>query len=371
MRIFRNTIFPDLKCPEHGVYDVWPCPWPQCKNGISEDRFNVEPLVEGKEPGSYTRREWKSLSGEPYFTWDEVKIPNWFGVSKVVANEARRQGLMGARPPDRIYHYTNVQGLYGIVQSGQLWLSDYSYLNDTRELSHGADLVVDVVTERMATEVRPEVIELLRIWIAELQAPVHRVCVASFSELGDSLSQWRAYGSIAIGFEPRDVSLHAYGANLSPVEYRRDRQRAFVELHIHHTVEAFLVDLHSSRLVKIPDVYQKLDRLVEMIAFFKDPAFAAEQEYRLAFIEHPELMPSLGFNSTAKRFRVARERIIPYVLSNELQPVLASGERPLMPREIVLGPGADPTLERGIRELLLENDMKEVEVKRSGVPYRT
>ncbi len=349
----------------------WPCPWPHCKNGLPEDHFDVVPLIEGKEPDVYTRRQWESLSGEPYFTWDEAKIPNWFGVAKVVSNEARRQGLLDTRWPDLIYHYTNVQGLYGIVQSGQLWLSDYSYLNDTRELSHGADLVVDVATARVVTEKRPEAIDLLRRWIADLQAPVHRVCVTSFSELGDSLSQWRAYGAIAIGFEPLDISLHAYRAKLSAVEYRRERQRSLVDLHLHHTVEAFLVDLHSGRLDRISDAYHKTDRLVELIAFFKDPAFAAEQEYRLAFIEHPELMPSLGIKSSAKRFRISRERIIPYVMSDELQPIMANGGRPLRFREIVLGPGTDATLERGVREFLLESNLPEVEVKRSRVPYRT
>jgi hypothetical protein len=82
-------------------------------------------------------------------------------------------------------------------------------------------------------------------------------------------------------------------------------------------------------------------------------------------------MPSLGIKSSAKRFRISRDRIIPYVMSNELQPVLANGSRPLRIREIVLGPGTDVTLERGIREFLIESDMHEVEVKRSRVPYRT
>ncbi len=224
--------------------------------------------------------------------------------------------------------------------------------------------------ELLANESRPQVIDLLRQWITDLQSPVHRVCVASFSGLGDSLSQWRAYGHIAVGFEPRDISLHAYRANLRPVEYLRDRQRALVDLHLHHMREAYLVDSDAGRLERIEDVYHRTDRLIELIAFFKDPAFAAEQEYRLAFIEHPELMPSLGHKCSAKRFRVSRGRIIPYVLSNELEPVLSSG-RDLKIREVVLGPGADATLERGIREFLTESDMREVEVKRSRVPYRT
>jgi hypothetical protein len=370
MRTLRNTIFPDHKCQEHGVYDVWPCPWPLCPNGIPEDEFQVPALMEGELPEKHRRRKWTTLSGEPYYSWDGTELPNWFTIPKVVWNEARRQSLVDEVPTDLIYHYTSVEGFFGIVQSGNLWLSDYSYLNDTRELSHGADLVTDIASELLAKETRQQAADLLRHWITALKAPIHRVCVASFSAAGDSLSQWRAYGPISIGFEPRDVALHAYRANLRPVEYGRDHQRALVGITLHHMREAYLIDQQEGRLERIQDVYQKIDRLVELIAFFKDPAFVSEQEYRLAFIEHPDLMPSLGHKSSTKRFRVSRGRIVPYVLSNELEPVMPDG-RKLRLREVVLGPESDSTLERGIREFLAELKMTDIVVRRSRVPYRT
>ena len=370
MRTFRNAIFPEHKCKEHGVYDVWPCPWPKCANGIEEEEFQVESLIDGMKPDTYQRKEWKALSGEFYYSWNCTEHPNWLTVLKVMWNEARRRSLVEDSTPDLIYHYTSVEGLFGIVQNGNLWLSDYSYLNDTRELSHGADLVTEVANELLAKEVRPEAKDLLQHWITNLASPIHRVCVASFSAAGDSLSQWRAYGPIVIGFEPRDVSLHAYRANLRPVEYSRNHQRALVEINIHHMREAYLVDLKGDTLKKIEDAYHRIDRLIELIAFFKDPAFASEQEYRLAFIEHPDLMPSLGFKSTAKRFRVSRGRIIPYVLSNELEPIMPDG-RALTLREVILGPESDSTLERGIREFLMEKKMTGVTVRHSRVPYRT
>ena len=247
--------------------------------------------MEDEESEVYSRRQWKMLSGDPYFSWDRAKLANWFNLPNVVRNEARRQGLADTSLPDLIYHYTSVEGFFGIVQSGQLWLSDYSYLNDTRELSHGADLVAEAATELLANESWPQAADLLRQWITELQSPVHRVCVASFSGSGDSLSQWRAYGHIAIGFKPMDLSLHAYRATLDPVEYQRDRQRALADFYLHHMKEAYRIDFDSGRDLKI--------------------------------------------------------------------------------REVILGPEVDATLERGIREFLNESNMREIEVKRSRVPYRT
>lgn len=372
MRTLRNTLFPDLKCLKHGVYDVFPCPWPNCTNGIPENEFQVDAYIEGEDPEIYTRRQWIDLSGSSYYSWDGSRLPNWFSVQKVFWNEARRRNLVPLDTPDLIYHYTSVEGFFGIIDSRQLWLSDYSYLNDTRELSHGADLTAEVATELLLSESHTQSAELLQHWIKDLRAPVHRVCVASFSADRDSLSQWRAYGAIAVGFEPRELSLHAHRATLRPVEYQRNRQRALVELYLHHMREAYLVDLQSGRLERIEDAYHKTDRLVDLITFFKDPAFLAEQEYRLAFIEHPELMPSLGYKCSAKRFRVSRGRIIPYVLSNELEPMVPEGSRQALTiRELVLGPQVDDVLERGVREFLADRGMCEVDVKRSGVPYRT
>ncbi len=298
-------------------------------------------------------------------------MPNWFGVPKVISNEARRNGLIPETHADLIYHYTSVEGLFGIAQSGQVWLSDYSYLNDTRELSHGVDLVVEVIDDFLRSESRvEEVVSLLQQWKVDLKSPVHRVCIASFSASGDSLSQWRAYGPIALGFEPGNLTLHAFRANLRPVEYGRERQRALVEAHLHHTRESYLVDLRGGRLQRIEDAYHKIDRLVELVSFFKDPAFESEREYRLAYIEYPSVVELMSGKRSKKRFRIARGRIVPYVLSSELEPKILDN-RKLEIREVILGPESDKMLERGIREFLAEAGMGDVEVKHSIVPYRT
>lgn len=370
MRTLRLSIFPDHKCSEHGIVDSQPCPWPLCQNGLTDDQFQVEPILEGDTPTVYTRKEWHSLTGDPYYSWEESKLPNWFYVEKVIWNEARRKGVIAEEVPKLIYHYTSVDGFFGIVQHRNLWLSDYSYLNDTRELSHGADLICEVAEELRKNELRPLAASLLETWIKDIKTVNLRVCIASFSASADSLSQWRAYGPIAIGFKPRDVSIHTYRANLRPVEYCREKQRAMVEICLHHMREAFLLDADANRLEKIKDVYHKTDKLIELVSFFKDPAFESEQEYRLVYIEYPGLTKLLGGKRAEKRFRISRGNILPYVLSNELEPILPN-QKPLEIREVMLGPETNEMLERGIREFLAENGMDNVIIKRSIIPYRT
>lgn len=326
--------------------------------------------MEGEPPKIYTRRKWLTLGNEPYYSWDQNELPNWFSAPKTFWNEARRNKLISERRPEHIYHYTSIEGFFGIVKSRTLWLSDYCYLNDKRELTHGIDLVQEVAAQLLKHETRQVAIDLLGTWIQDIAKEIHRVCIASFSAEGDSLSQWRSYGQVAVGFEPRDVSLHAYGTNLQPVEYDRDRQRALVQTYLHHLREAYVVDFDANRLERITDVYHKTDRLIELVAFFKDPAFRSEKEYRLAYIENPQILESLGIEAPTKRFRVNRTKILPYIVSSEIEPSSAN-TRPLAIKEVVLGPETDDLLERGVRELLQSESLGEVIVRRSTVPYRT
>lgn len=370
MRTLPHSFFPDRRCEEHGIVDVHPCPWPGCRNGIPEDQFEVRSMIEGEPPTIFTRRRWSATSGEAYFTWDNDKFPNWFSAPKTFWNEARRNHLLRADTPELIFHYTSLEGFVGIVDSRTMWLTDYAYLNDTRELTHGIELIRDVIAEMLKKESQESIRALLKTWNRDIDKDTHRVCIASLSADGDSLSQWRSYGPIAVGFEPRDLSLHALRANLGPVEYDRDRQRGLVNTYLHHLCQAYGVDLAEGRLQRIRRVYHKTDRLIELIAFFKDPAFRGEDEYRLAYIEYPELVESFDIAPSPKRFRITRSRLQPYVMANELIPTLPD-HPPLKIKRVVLGPGADSLLERGVREFLAERKLVEVEVHRSTVPYRT
>jgi hypothetical protein len=142
------------------------------------------------------------------------------------------------------------------------------------------------------------------------------------------------------------------------------------EVYLNHIAQAYEADLSSGRPDNISEFYHRADRLIELAAFFKDPAFQTEREYRLAYIEYPETLQSLNLASPPKHFRISKSRILPYVASDELYP-LGSRRKLLEIQEVVLGPETDELLERGIREFLAAREMPEVVVRRSKVPYRT
>ena len=58
--------------------------------------------------------------------------------------------LESQEPPQTIYHYTNDVGLKGILETGQLWLSDIFNLNDPSELSHGFSHAVKILNNKAA-----------------------------------------------------------------------------------------------------------------------------------------------------------------------------------------------------------------------------
>jgi hypothetical protein len=44
-----------------------------------------------------------------------------------------------------LYHYTDIGGLKGILDSGQLWGTHAAYLNDSQEFSYGVDAICDLI----------------------------------------------------------------------------------------------------------------------------------------------------------------------------------------------------------------------------------
>ena len=360
----------DSKCREHGALGTLPCAWPDCSHGVQGDEFEEDPILQGSEPRRWKRREWKSPLGGLYYSWEGGRLPNWFHAPQTFWNEARRFRLVPDSYPKTVYHYTSLEGFIGIVNSRSVWMTEFAYLNDRREVRYGLDLLLDTVSHMFEGEDREDVRGLLSAWKLRLGGSNNRVCITSFSADDDSLSQWRAYGPIAVGFPVHPLALHVDQGRLQPIEYDPNVQNKLVQIYVHHLVSAFEADMKAGSLELSPDLYHKSDRLLELAVFFKDPAFRSENEYRLAYIDYPDVLSSIGIESPSRSFRAARGRIVPYVPSTD---VLRSEHRdfPLEISEVVLGPESDELLEQGVREFLNENGLHAVSVRRSLVPLRS
>ena len=114
-----------------------------------------------------------------------------------------------------IYHYTSAEGFRGIVDSGEIWLTNAAFVNDTTEFRLFWEQAVPVLKQ----ERRPN--EWIKKHLEDYGPSGNDVYyIASFSEQEDSLQQYRAYGSICIGFDPH--RMNRSGFNLYRCVYKID-----------------------------------------------------------------------------------------------------------------------------------------------------
>lgn len=362
-------------CEEHHGYGSLPCPWPDCKNGILEDEFRLEPIFTLVEKENiYGRKQWFAPSGDAYYSWvSDSILPSWFQADRIVGREAVLRG-MRVRPQNTlIYHYTTLQGLKGILESQEMWFTDYGYLNDSDELEHGLQLFEEKLKVAIGRKEYADVAGIFEAWIENMRNHQHRICIASYSLDGDSLSQWRAYGSVAIGFAPSYELTGSRGeCRFDSVIYDHANQERLVEFFLHHILQSFRHDMANAEAWKrlnIKEIYQGgVYQLVSMSALFKNEGFADEREVRVAYVENPDLFEKLSIEPAQKRFRATAEAIIPYVTSADISHMDEKLTLPI--REIVVGPAISEVGKKSIREFLDHLGLNKVDVRSSKVPYR-
>lgn len=202
-----------------------------------------------------------------------------------------------------------------MLTPAELWLTDYGYLNDASELRHGLTLARKSFAAAGSRRQPPAVAapKLRRCWRnGSRQLERHRVCIASFSRDGDSLSQWRGYGNVGFGTDYPGFG-HSNTSIMRPVVYDRDSQKRLLDLMDHLTALAWERDRED-----IPDKVGKLygdgsDRMLDVVAFFKNRHFADEREVRLVHVANADVMASLGQPLSSRRFRTVGPTIIPYL----------------------------------------------------------
>jgi hypothetical protein len=98
----------------------------------------------------------------------------------------------------KIYHYTSAEGFRNIIESGEIWLTNTEFVNDTLECSalrEEEDLFeIDELSFNRYIE---------KWWkrFSRDKSKNNNYYITSFSKEPDSLEQWRAYGNICICFD--------------------------------------------------------------------------------------------------------------------------------------------------------------------------
>ena len=282
-----------------------------------------------------------------------------------------------------LYQYTNAAGLKGILDSQQMWFTDYRFLNDPSELRHGMDMAHDMLRDAQTGSDKRVCYFLeciAEMFCLENVEATLAFFVASFSRARDDLGQWRAYADngrgFAVGFSPRMFRVkdepnqspdeNAYmGSVLYDVGEVQTRHR----LAIDEAVKIFLMTanaqaaLMSDRATGIAFINEFSRHIIASPLIWnaltsKHPAYRHEEEIRLL------MMGTTDIFTPFIRTRSRNGDIIPYISHpwNVHEPGAIV--------EVLVGPAAPIGAEDAVRMMLATYAIGGVEVGRSDIPYR-
>lgn len=262
-----------------------------------------------------------------------------------------------------IYHYTDLNGLKGIVSNNSLWATNIYYLNDRLEFRHGLSCYLNALNthrHEVSSEVRNNIVGFIES--IEKIRDLHIYSI-SFSREVDQLSQWRGYGrdcGVCIEFD--EDYLHAafknagYFIQRSDVDYVKSSDhdeiwkiaKSFSP--INHLEIAFRddskhINSHAHMLMR------------GLVAFIKHDSFSEEKEYRFVFT--PKL------DNPVVEFRVSENGFVPYIV------LKCEGKEKLPIKSVHIGPVKErDEIQKGIRFLLDYYGYQDVVIENSKIPYR-
>jgi hypothetical protein len=290
---------------------------------------------------------------------------------------------------NRLFHYTSLGGILGVLRSRSLWATHAYYLNDASEFFHGLDFAKQVAGGILMEDDYLEAFGwAIRHGLESVTAD--DLYVASFSEKADLLSQWRGYcppgAGLCLGFEfdCLEEFCQSRGYRLEQCIYEHDQQIQQVESLVTQCFERFpkpafarsdYEKLNSKGQVNAnidyrlctlegpdkPQADAAVDWLCAEISklapLFKNEGFHEESEWRIVAKEPRELV----------QFRASSSYLAPYIELEMLSGVAVSALR-----EVIVGPNPNQhRCESSIKMLLVSFGLVNVKVKVSPLPFNS
>lgn len=202
------------------------------------------------------------------------------------------------------YHYTTGTNLIEIIRSGELWATQLACLNDASEFQYQIQMFKNLVENKLSDEkLAPErdLLHRIRHGLENTNVAIEGLFVTSFSEDGDDLNQWRAYGKgeggYAIQFDSHFLRTCRIKTFLiGKIVYDQNEQLEFFKDTLNSILRFFTEGAYtkgaSSPQWHIDKSLEKwtIDflkywaiHLRPITPLFKHPGFAGEKEWRLLY----------------------------------------------------------------------------------------
>lgn len=180
---------------------------------------------------------------------------------------------------EKIYHYTSVASLVGILSKKELWLGNTANMNDKTEITHFVNQLYMAVSQ----DIYPEKIGDCDTFFDKVHSRLKTeypfaIC---FSKLNDNAAQWERYADGAHGVcVVFNVSaflnlIYYSGAIFTKVFYQYN-----IEDHDHYKI---LKDYFNTGILKkLSDEKGEIDNLLACAYRYKHESFCTESELRLS-----------------------------------------------------------------------------------------
>lgn len=275
-----------------------------------------------------------------------------------------------------LWHYTTGEALIDIVRSGSLYSTQVSCLNDRTEIHYGTALLRDAFLEIQGQIHPPEETELLKQILGDtapnskVEPPPSDFFVTCFSSERDDLSQWRAYGGGENGYAL------AFGAGgffnhgttiVVRVNYDRDLHKTLALKAAEATLKFFRAGLDGRAgedISQWPSEFRMgwfgaLNKLAPMV---KDPAFKAENEYRIIHTFTRSETSQLRFRQKQSLMSMHLPLFFPPStdVKSSLLPIV----------EVMVGPSRHKEVSRLSAQILLQQNGYIAPVTMSAIPFQ-
>ncbi len=306
-----------------------------------------------------------------------------------------------------LHHYTDVNGLQGILRSGKIWATHSNYLNDSTELRYGHSKAREFFFEKQneISSGSDEDVFLIDFidGVTKQKYDSQNIYISCFSTNGDILSQWRGYGSHGLGYsiclKPTSIgypqsnnsyAVHKVKYGQSILDEKLEEIYRLVRKSLVACLKFFpdqaqvedigelctLVNdptydqekhLQHWKAVKDGLVYHANYGFQALYPLFKNDGFREEEEWRII---------NRTTDSSLIRYRASRGMLVPFVElplfkdDNEQSPVFKVVS-------VTCGPNPHPENTKKSVEMFIEtlksgeSLLGEIEVKSSQIPYRS
>lgn len=269
-----------------------------------------------------------------------------------------------------LYHYTGIRSLLGMADTGKLWSSSISYLNDSQEMIHAFDLLINEIEEvHMQSAQEGELLSQLKECAKDWKNTAHTLFVFSLSEEKSLLSQWRSYTphgkGVSLEFTPEKVNAIAKKSNLKIAKciYSIVDQRQLISALLNKLLISFRRDFSGIYTSKWHASQCYMDFLIkyssdifQILSIIKHQSFQEEREWRLVSPYY------VKYTDSAIKFREGASMLAPYIELDLL-------DKPYF-NSVTLGPSQHQDLSMSGLSMFTSNTKVCTKVTNCVIPYR-